>query len=253
MKKADQLERYERLRDKFDAGSYEYCLRQCLALRTQLTYHEEDVRRLVALCCEHLGQWDQALGAWNSLVDKYPSYSQHCLERARCLDKLGMTGAAQSLLELAVSQHDRSSRARADTSVEKACLALADFLHRHEISPERAAGLVDRSLVHATSQTLVRQAVTLRAQIALAAPAGSHKRRRAEAEPDPEGLEKQMSALHEELRKRPSLTCVVCEVETRSVRFDPCGHVACCGGCALPLSTCPLCQAVFHDRQKVFF
>jgi hypothetical protein len=47
-------------------------------------------------------------------------------------------------------------------------------------------------------------------------------------------------------------TCVVCMDQQRSIAFAPCGHVCCCVKCADDVAKCPMCQAAFTLKLKVF-
>ena len=48
------------------------------------------------------------------------------------------------------------------------------------------------------------------------------------------------------------LDCVYCLDKPKCVRFDPCGHLACCFECAALLSSCPMCRAPIRERQRVY-
>lgn len=62
----------------------------------------------------------------------------------------------------------------------------------------------------------------------------------------------------EALRKREErehvdrTSCAVCLTEARSIAFAPCGHVACCKGCAPKLDACPLCKKGIAQRVAIF-
>jgi hypothetical protein len=47
--------------------------------------------------------------------------------------------------------------------------------------------------------------------------------------------------------------CVVCDDAQRSTALVPCGHVCCCGECAVDLRQCPICREAIRERLKLFF
>lgn len=47
-------------------------------------------------------------------------------------------------------------------------------------------------------------------------------------------------------------TCVVCMDQQRAIAFAPCGHVCCCVKCSESVAKCPMCQAAFTLKLKVF-
>lgn len=49
--------------------------------------------------------------------------------------------------------------------------------------------------------------------------------------------------------------CIVCLLNDRSLRFDPCGHVCCCVERGLDLQairSCPVCQSGILSRQRMY-
>ena len=63
-------------------------------------------------------------------------------------------------------------------------------------------------------------------------------------------LRESHAALQDTLADRE--LCVVCMEGGKEVRFDPCGHVACCRACGEGQRACPVCRAAVRSRQRVF-
>ncbi|XP_076816620.1 baculoviral IAP repeat-containing protein 7-like [Clavelina lepadiformis] len=60
------------------------------------------------------------------------------------------------------------------------------------------------------------------------------------------------SGLQEIRRLQEERTCKVCGNEQASVVLIPCGHIACCIGCAENASTCPLCRLRVREKVRSF-
>ena len=59
-------------------------------------------------------------------------------------------------------------------------------------------------------------------------------------------------AAEEERERSRRADCAVCLTAPRAVAFGPCGHIACCKGCAPTLDVCPLCKKDVASRLPVF-
>lgn len=46
--------------------------------------------------------------------------------------------------------------------------------------------------------------------------------------------------------------CVVCMERERASLFVPCGHLSCCGECALGQVVCPMCRAAVSSRHRAY-
>ncbi|CAK8686610.1 unnamed protein product [Clavelina lepadiformis] len=60
------------------------------------------------------------------------------------------------------------------------------------------------------------------------------------------------SGLQELRRLQEERMCKVCGNEQASVVLIPCGHIACCVGCAENASTCPICRLRVRKRVRSF-
>ncbi|XP_076817956.1 baculoviral IAP repeat-containing protein 8-like [Clavelina lepadiformis] len=60
------------------------------------------------------------------------------------------------------------------------------------------------------------------------------------------------SGLQEIRRLQEERTCKVCGNEQASVVLIPCGHIACCIGCAENASTCPICRLRVREKVRSF-
>ncbi len=59
-------------------------------------------------------------------------------------------------------------------------------------------------------------------------------------------LKERLELLQDELLCR---VCMDCDIDTA---FCPCGHLACCSGCAARLDACPLCRSAISQTQRIF-
>ncbi len=59
-------------------------------------------------------------------------------------------------------------------------------------------------------------------------------------------------AQDEERERQKRLDCAVCLSEPRAVAYVPCGHIACCRGCAPKVDLCPLCKRSVGQRIPVY-
>ncbi|XP_076811411.1 baculoviral IAP repeat-containing protein 7-like isoform X2 [Clavelina lepadiformis] len=60
------------------------------------------------------------------------------------------------------------------------------------------------------------------------------------------------SGLQEIRRLQEERMCKVCGNEQAIVVLIPCGHIACCVGCAENASTCPICRSLVRERIRSF-
>ena len=60
------------------------------------------------------------------------------------------------------------------------------------------------------------------------------------------------SGLQEIRRLQEERMCKVCGNEQASVVLIPCGHIACCVGCAENASTCPICRLQVREKVRSF-
>ena len=59
-------------------------------------------------------------------------------------------------------------------------------------------------------------------------------------------------ALEDEIEKmKLANVCKVCLTENSDRVFQPCGHLACCNGCAERLRLCPICRNPIKELVKV--
>ena len=56
----------------------------------------------------------------------------------------------------------------------------------------------------------------------------------------------------EQTARSERINCAVCMSEPRAVAYVPCGHVACCRGCAPKVDACPLCKRSVTQRVSIF-
>ena len=57
----------------------------------------------------------------------------------------------------------------------------------------------------------------------------------------------------EEIRRlQEERTCKVCRNERASIVLIPCGHIACCIGCAEDTSICPICRLRIREKVRSF-
>ena len=55
-----------------------------------------------------------------------------------------------------------------------------------------------------------------------------------------------------ERERQKRLDCVVCLMNSRTVAYGPCGHIACCRECAPKMELCPLCKRGVAHRIPVY-
>ncbi|XP_060069231.1 death-associated inhibitor of apoptosis 2-like [Ylistrum balloti] len=58
--------------------------------------------------------------------------------------------------------------------------------------------------------------------------------------------------VRENVALRGQLTCKVCLEAPVSIVFLPCGHLSCCGECALALKNCPICRSNIKGTVRTF-
>ncbi|AAG02727.1 inhibitor of apoptosis protein [Betaentomopoxvirus amoorei] len=47
--------------------------------------------------------------------------------------------------------------------------------------------------------------------------------------------------------------CKICYIEERVICFVPCGHIFCCGKCAISMDKCPVCRNKIKNLTRVYY
>lgn len=59
--------------------------------------------------------------------------------------------------------------------------------------------------------------------------------------------------IDENRRIKEEKLCKICMDEEISVVFLPCGHLACCPKCSVPLDKCPICRKLIEKQVKIYW